>query len=156
VSDAAPGFVPDAVMVAVGRGIELRVQGERDQARRLFLDLWNKIGGDGGDAFHRCAIAHSMADACDDVAQELAWDVRALAAAESLTDSSVAARGGSTVAAFYPSLHLNLADCYYRLGDMPAAREHVGRGRTALNALPDDGYSQMIRDGFDRLDQALT
>ncbi len=75
----------------------------------MFAELWQEIGGENGDAFHRCAIAHSMVDARDDVEEELAWDLRALEAAESLTDPRVGEGGVSaSVAAFYPSLHLNL------------------------------------------------
>jgi hypothetical protein len=49
---------------------------EREAARRLFADLWEEIGA-GGDALHRCALAHSMADVQDDVREELVWDLRA-------------------------------------------------------------------------------
>jgi tetratricopeptide (TPR) repeat protein len=154
---AEQGFEPDAVMLRVGEGIGLRERGEREAARRLFAELWQEIGGEDGDAFHRCAIAHSMADARDEVEEELAWDLRALEAAESLTDARVAESGVSApVAAFYPSLHLNLGDCYRKLGDVNRARDHLQRGQASLGALPDDGYSAMIRDGFDRLARALT
>ncbi len=97
----------------MGDGIGLRERGEREAARRLFAELWDEIGGDAGDTFHRCAIAHFMADVQDKVEDELAWDLRALAAAEALSDDRVAQCGLSTpVAAFYPSLHLNLGECY--------------------------------------------
>jgi len=52
----------DAVMVRIGEGIALREQGERVAARELFAEVWGEIGGDNGDLFHRCALAHSMAD----------------------------------------------------------------------------------------------
>ena len=156
VTGAQQGFEPDTVMLRVGEGIGLRERGERDRARGLFAELWQEIGAENGDAFHRCAIAHSMADARDDVTEELAWDLRALEAADSLTDARVAEGGVSApVAAFYPSLHLNLGDCYRRLGDLDQAREHVQRGRASLGALPDDGYLAMVRDGLDRLARAL-
>lgn len=150
------GFEPDSVMVRVGEGIGLRECGEREAARVLFAELWEEIGGDTGDAFHRCAIAHSMADARDDPSEELAWDLAALEAANSLTDERLADGGGTmTVAAFYPSLHLNLGECYRKLGDLDHSRDHLERGRASLGALADDGYSAMIRDGFDRLAQVL-
>lgn len=156
VTDAEPGFVPDGVMLRVGEGIGLRERGDREAARRRFADLWVEIGGEGGDAFHRCAIAHSMADVHDDVEDELAWDLRALEAADSLTDARVAEGGVSaTVAGFYPSLHLNLGECYRKLGDVDLARDHLHRGQASLGALSDDGYSAMIRNGLERLAQAL-
>jgi RimJ/RimL family protein N-acetyltransferase len=149
-------FEPDSVMVRVGEGIGLGEAGEREAARALFAELWEEIGGDAGDAFHRCAIAHSMADVRDDASEELAWDLAALDAADSLTDERLAEGGATvTVAAFYPSLHLNLGECYRKLGDLDHARDHLKRGRASLGALADDGYSAMIRDGFDRLAQAL-
>jgi len=100
---------PDAMIARIGEGIALRERGERVAARDLFAQVWSEIGGEDGDPFHRCALAHSMADVQDDVHEELAWDLRALAAADLLTDER-AARGGvaGPVAGFYPSLHLNL------------------------------------------------
>ena len=79
-----------------------------------------------------------MADVQDDVAEELRWDERALAAADGLTDERVAAGGvPAGVAGFYPSLHLNIAECHRRLGNPTQAREHLrasagrGSGRSA-------------------------
>lgn len=142
-------------MGRIGEGITLGQQGDRAGARRVLADTWAAIGDD-GDPLHRCALAHAMADVCDDVAEELRWDERALAAVGSLTDER-AARAGMTagVAAMYPSLHLNLADCHRRLGDLDAAREHLARGQAAAGALPDDGYGQMIRGGLEGLAERL-
>ncbi|SOD72895.1 hypothetical protein SAMN05892883_2210 [Jatrophihabitans sp. GAS493] len=154
--DQESGVEPDAVMVRVGEGIGLRQQGERGAAREVFAELWDAIGGEDGDAFHRCAIAHSMADVRDDVNDELHWDLLALDAADSLTDGR-AAEGGVAVpvAAFYPSLHLNLGECYRELGDADRARDHLRRGLDSMTALPEGGYSTMIRDGLDRLARLL-
>ncbi len=147
---------PDAVMVRIGEGISLREQGERAAASDLFAQVWTEIGGEDDDPFHVCALAHSMADVQDDVHEELLWDLRALAAADLLTDER-AARGGVTgsVASFYPSLHLNLGECYCRLGDLDTAREHLDRGRASVDALGNDGYSEMIKGGLDRLADRL-
>jgi hypothetical protein len=145
----------DPVMARIGEGMALGQRGERAAARELFGRLWGEIGED-GDAFHRCALAHSMADVQDDVGEELLWDQRALAAADSLTDERVA-EGGVTagVAAFYPSLHLNIAECHRKLGDLAQARRHLEQGRAAVGALPDDGYGRMIRGGLQRLAEQL-
>jgi len=146
---------PDAVIVRIGEGIALREQGERIAARDLFAQVWTEIGGADGDPFHVCALAHSMADAQDDVHEELLWDLRALAAANLLTDER-AARGGvaGPVAGFYPSLHLNLAECYRKLGELDRARDHLDRGRASVDVL-NDGYGQMIKAGLDRLADRL-
>jgi len=94
---------PDAVMVRIGEGVSLRERGKPVAARELFAQVWSEIGGESGDPFLRCALAHSMADVQDDVHAELLWDLRALAAADLLTDER-AARGGvaGPVAGFYP------------------------------------------------------
>jgi hypothetical protein len=141
-------------MMRIGKAIELS---QRGLARELFAAVWHEIGGLGGDPLHRCALAHSMADVQDDVNEELVWDLRAVAAADLLTDER-AAQGGVTcsVAAFYPSLHLNLAECYRKLGDLDEAREHIRRGKLVVATLPDDGYGQMIRAALDRLADRLT
>jgi len=147
---------PDAVMARIGEGIALRERGERGAARDLFAQVWSEIGGENGDPFHRCALAHSMADVQDDVHEELAWDLRALAAADLLTNER-AARGGvaGSVAGFYPSLHLNLGECYRKLGEVDRAREHLDRGRASVDALGNDGYGQMIKGGLDQLADRL-
>jgi len=147
---------PDAIMARIGEGIALRERGERGAARDLFAQVWSEIGGDNGDPLHRCALAHSMADVQHDMHEELAWDLRALAAAHLLTDER-AARGGVavSVAGFYPSLHLNLGECYRELGELDRANEHLDRGRAAVVALGNDGYGRMIKGGLDRLADRL-
>src|SRR5690349_12798297 len=88
-------------MGRIGEAMALGQRGERAPARALFAEVWAAIGED-GDPFHRCALAHAMADVQDDVADELLWDERALAAADELTDERVAAGGVPTgVAGFY-------------------------------------------------------
>lgn len=85
---------PDSTMIRIGEGIELNHRGERAAARELFTQVWHEIGED-GDQLHQCALAHSMADVQEDVREELLWDLRALAAADGLTDER-AARAGVT------------------------------------------------------------
>jgi hypothetical protein len=98
-----------------------------------------------------------MADVQDDPREELAWDLRALAAADSVTDERAAAAGAKgPVAAFYPSLHLNLGEDHRKLGDAAAARHHLELGRAAASALRDDGYGAMVRSGLDGLAQRLS
>lgn len=148
---------PEAVMVEIGRGIDLNQRGEREAARELFAEIWHRIGEEDGDPFQVCALAHSMADVQDDVRDELLWDQRALAAADQVTDER-AARAGVTspVAGFYPSLHLNLGECYRKLGDLPQAREHLQQGQAAVAVLPDDGYGQGIMRGLAGLAERLS
>ncbi|WP_326696378.1 hypothetical protein OG909_02960 [Streptomyces sp. NBC_01754] len=76
----------DAVMTRIGQAVMLLHGGDREEARDRFGILWAEIG-EAGDALHRCTLAHYMADAQDDPEDELAWDLRALAAAEGLTEA---------------------------------------------------------------------
>ena len=148
--------VPDQTMTRIGDGIGLSQRGERGAARRLFAQLWTDIGGDDGDPLYRCAIAHSTADVQEDVAEELRWDLLALAAADLITDQRVVDAGiDGGAAGFYPSLHLNLGECYRKLGRFDEAAEHLRRGLAALPSLPDAGYAGMIRSGLDRLADRL-
>lgn len=146
---------PDAMMTRIGQAVMLHHAGDREEARGRFLDLWGEIG-DGGDALHRCTLAHYMADTQDDPADELAWDLRALSAAEELTDGRLAAPHQSlAVRAFYPSLHLNLAADYAKLGRAEAARTHLRRARGAAGALADDRYGDGVRAAIGRLELRL-
>ncbi|MFG2759411.1 hypothetical protein [Streptomyces wuyuanensis] len=146
----------DAVTTRIGQAIMLLHGGDREEARNRFSALWAQLGQD-GDPLHRCTLAHYLADTQDDPGDELAWDLRALAAAEALTDgrperheAAVAARG------LYPSLHLNLAADYMKLHRPEAARVHLDRARAASAALGDDGYGNGVRAAIDRLDRRLS
>ncbi|HUS61677.1 MAG TPA: hypothetical protein VMY34_05735, partial [Acidimicrobiales bacterium] len=67
-----------------------------------------------------------MADLQGDEALELAWDLRALDAANEVADERLTSAGMiGTIAGMLPSLHLNLADVYARLGELDRAREHL-------------------------------
>ncbi len=146
---------PDAVMGRIGQVVMLHHGGDREEARDRFLRLWAEIGED-GDPLHRCTLAHYMADTQDDPADELAWDLRALSAAEELTDERVAQHDGAlAVRAFYPSLHLSLAADYVKLGRCEAARVHLHRARGAAGALGDGDYGDGIRAAIGRLERHL-
>src|SRR4051794_37394160 len=100
--------IPDPTMARLGEAIALSQTGDRAGARLLFAQVWEDVGPD-GDPLHQLTLAHHMEDVQDDPADELLWDLRALAAADGVTDEQAAAAGSaSPVAAFYPSLHLNL------------------------------------------------
>ncbi|MER6104124.1 hypothetical protein ABT115_17795 [Streptomyces sp. NPDC001832] len=149
----------DAVMTRIGQAIMLLHGGDREEARNRFGELWSEIGED-GDALHRCTLAHYMADTQDDPGDELAWDLRALTAAGSLTDERAAQDSDAlAVRAFYPSLHLNLAADYVKLQRPEAARIHLERARAASGALADDGaddgYGGGVRAAIARLEQRL-
>jgi hypothetical protein len=136
---------PDLTMAAIHEGLQLHIGGDRAGARARFAQLWNEIGDD-GDPLHRCALAHHMADVHDDPAEELEWDLRALCAADSLSDERVQEHHSSlAVQGFYPSLHLNLGEDYRKLGELARAREHLELAREKLDALGGGDYAEGIR-----------
>ncbi|MFF7976432.1 hypothetical protein [Streptomyces sp. NPDC007905] len=144
---------PDAVLTRIGQVVMLHHGGDREEARRRFLQLWAEIG-EHGAPLHRCTLAHYLADTQDDPSDELAWDLRALSAAEELADG----RGAGdplSVRAFFPSLHLNLAADYVKLGRAEAARSHLRRARRAAGSLSDDGYGDGVRAAISRLELRL-
>ncbi|ORT60948.1 hypothetical protein BKD26_07075 [Streptomyces sp. CB03238] len=138
----------DAVLTRIGQTMMLLHGGDREEARNRFGELWEQLGAD-GDPLHRCTLAHCMADAQDDPYDELAWDLRALTAAEGVDGRHLALR------ALYPSLHINLAADYVKLRRPDAARIHLARARAASDALTDDGYGNGVRAAIARLAERL-
>ncbi|MCZ4078949.1 hypothetical protein O1W68_13425 [Rhodococcus sp. H36-A4] len=146
------GTGPDETMAAIA--VAKQTAGVAEWRERL-LALWERVGA-GGDPLHRCTIGHYLADVCDDAAEALTWDIRALDAADTLTDDRVKAHHASlNVAGFYPSLHLNLADNYRRLSSFAAATRHLDEAKRRLGVLSDDGYGRIVRDGIDHVTVAL-
>ncbi|MBT2404805.1 MULTISPECIES: hypothetical protein [unclassified Streptomyces] len=145
----------DAVMTRIGQAVILLHAGDREEARNRLAGIWSEIGED-GDCLHRCTLAHYMADAQDDPADELAWDLRALTAADGLAEGlPVRPQPHQAVRVFYPSLHLNLAADYVKLRRPEAARVHLARARAATGALADDGYGNGVRAAIARLERRL-
>ncbi|WP_431994279.1 hypothetical protein [Streptomyces griseoflavus] len=146
---------PDAVLTRIGQAVMLHHAGDREEARRRFLGLWAEIG-EHGAPLHRCTLAHYLADTQDDPGDELAWDLRALTAAEETADDRPGAHEASpAVRALYPSLHLGLASDYARLGRPDAARTHLRRARETARALADDRYGEGVRAAIRRLESRL-
>ncbi|GLI40998.1 hypothetical protein [Glycomyces algeriensis] len=146
---------PDPVMEAIGRAVMEGQNGDLAAARARLAELWARIGVS-GDPLHRCTLAHSMADLYDDPAQALAWDVRALDAADAATDERVQAHhAGLELAGFYPSLHLNLADDYRRLASFEAAQAHIDAAEKAVPALPEGPYGDLIRGAVKEVAAAI-
>ncbi|GAA1929166.1 hypothetical protein GCM10009716_41090 [Streptomyces sodiiphilus] len=140
-----------AVPTRLGQAVLLHRAGDREEARNRLLALWEEAGR-AGDAFHRSAIAHYLADTQDDPAVALVWDLRALAAAD-----GAAARDGDQgpAAALYPALYTRLAADHARLGDGRAARRALQRARGAAAGLADGPYAGEIRAAIERLSRRL-
>ncbi|MFF5487563.1 hypothetical protein ACFY7Y_33820 [Streptomyces virginiae] len=161
----------DAVMTRIGQAVILLHAGDREEARNRLGEIWSEIG-EQGDSLHRCTLAHYMADAQDDPADELAWDLRALTVAATADGPGDEPDDGPgtgppqdgrpvreephpAMRVFYPSLHLSLAADYVKLQRPEAARIHLARARAATGALSDDGYGNGVRAAIARLERRL-
>ncbi|NGO72209.1 hypothetical protein [Streptomyces boncukensis] len=154
----APRGALDATLVRLGQAIMLHRGGDREEARNRLAALWQEAE-ESGHLFHRCTIAHHMADTQDDPADELRWDLCALAAADALTGRREArdrwAEHVRAVRSLYPALYLNLASDHAKLGDGPSARRELTRARGVLGELADDTYGAGIRAAVARLETRL-
>lgn len=146
---------PDPTMEAIGRAVTEGRAGDIARARQKLLGLWSAIGVT-GDPLHRCSLAHYLADLYEDPAQALAWDVRALDAADAVTEQRVQEHhAGLHIAGFYPSLHLNLADDYRRLGSFDAAGAHIEAAEEHTAVLPQDAYGDLLRGAIHEVAEAI-
>ncbi|MEU6136424.1 hypothetical protein [Nocardioides sp. NPDC047086] len=146
----------DPTMDAITTAATLGRQGDLARARGELLAIWDGIGVL-GDPLHRCVLAHHLADLYTDPAVALIWDVRALDAAEALSDRRAQEHDASLqVAGFYPSLHVNIADNLRRLGAFTAAAEHIGKAEERATALPGGPYGDMIHTAIQGVGEAIT
>jgi hypothetical protein len=145
----------DPIMVEIMAAIARLQGGDRAGGRSALEAIWARIADDPAP-FHACVLSHYLADAQDDLGDELAWDLRALEAALRCDEAAAQTHGlPLSIAAFMPSLQLNLADDYFQLGDLSRSREHLVAAREVIGALGDDGYGDLIRGGLARLERKL-
>ena len=130
-------------------GVTVALGGDRVRGRVRLEEAWD--GTDESHRAQRCVLAHYLADVQDDLADEVAWDERALAAFAGVADADLAPVGIERAAAMAPSLHLNLGDGYLRQGRLVDATEQVRAGLASVDVLADDGYGRMVREGLARL-----
>ncbi|EOM77208.1 hypothetical protein DW322_19575 [Rhodococcus rhodnii] len=146
------GQTRDPVVAAIVEAVTAGRDGAAGPARESLLDLWATIG----PPLHRCTLAHYLADLYPDPAQALVWDIRALDAADTITDERVRQHDAYLhVAGFLPSLHLDVADGYRRLGSFDAAREHLENARRHGPVLADDAYGDLVRTGIEDVGAAI-
>ena len=142
------------VDLRVMEAVQMSLGAERDAARERLAEIWPSL--DSSDAFHRCIVAHYMADLQTDASAELEWDRLALEAA--LSGSHDAFNGripGVEYAAFLPSLHLNLAASHERVGDLGAAKRQAAVALHAIGVLGSTPLDELTRAAVQRLCERL-
>jgi hypothetical protein len=148
--------VEDDVMARVIAAVQRGQGGERRRARQELEAMWVEVERGGGDDFHRCVIAHFVADLQEDDRAELMWDERALAAVDGVSDERAREFHESLqVRGFMPSLYLSVADDHRRLGDASRAQEFIVKARATSDALGDDAYGELVRGALDKVSRAL-
>lgn len=167
-----------AVRTRIGQAVILHRGGDREEARKRLGELWAELD-EGGSPLHRTTVAHYLAQTQDEPDVGLAWDLRALAEADTLTRGRTESDSGDVlerrpaghvsedagralvdaellaVRSFYPRLHLSLAGAYARLGEVAAARCELVRTRSALDALGMDQHGADLFAAADRLERRL-
>ena len=131
----------DPVLADIAQAQQLALRGDREEARLAFDRLWEQLGTD-ANPLHRVTLAHYMADVQDATEDELEWDLRALAAADTVSrdhPASAAIRG------LYASLHLNVASCLDKLGRHDESRHHLAEAQQAESDLSPEGYGELVR-----------
>jgi hypothetical protein len=83
-----------------------------DDARELYLQAWTAASND----YEACIAAHYVARFQDSPQNTLAWNEEALNRANAVADEQVAA--------FYPSLYVNMGHSYEMLGRLADAQRY--------------------------------
>ena len=122
-------------------------------------ELWDSLTE--SDYAQRLIVAHYLADVQQDLADEVRWDETALSQADWVLDSDLQALHPSlTIQGFVPSLQLNLADGYRRLGRFDdaarALRRSVAYNEQLPGALPEQReYRQVILQAQQRISELI-
>jgi hypothetical protein len=125
-------FDPDNPIAQLcARGMELGGH----EGGALFQQAWETAETD----LEKCIAAHYVARNQDSVSEKLEWDETAL---------FHGLKAGERIAGFYPSLYLNIAKCHEDLGAHEPALAHYLLAQKYAESLPDDGYSNLIRNGI--------
>ncbi len=131
-------------VAACAAGIAAEMAGRPDEARAAYAAAWERAG----DAYGRAIAAHYVARLVPTPEERHAWNATALREADSVVDRAL-------VAAFLPSLHLNLGHSCEEVSRPDEARGHYRTARERLDALPDGPYAAVVRGGLDAADARL-
>jgi ClpX C4-type zinc finger len=141
---------PDPVMAEIARAQQVALRGDRETAAAAFTRIWDRLGPD-SDPLHRVTLAHYLADVQTSADDALDWDLRALAAADSVSGEAPAA----AIPGLYASLQVNVAAGLLDVGRREEARHHLAQARAAEGDLPPDGYGRLVRAEIERVRERL-
>jgi tetratricopeptide (TPR) repeat protein len=116
-------------------GMQAEGRGDFELAHALFAEAWEKAR----DNYERCIAAHYLARHQVTPQNTLQWNEASLQFAEAV--------GDARVAAFYPSLLLNLGQAHEQLGNSAQAKRYYDLAAAQAERLPEDRYGRIVRDG---------
>ena len=125
-------------------GIAAEMAGHADEARAAYHAGWETAS----DAYERAIAAHYVARLVETEDERRRWNATAL-------DEALRVPDPRRIAAFLPSLYLNLGHSNESLGDLDAAREQYRLGRESVVALGADPYAAVVRGGLDAAEQRI-
>jgi hypothetical protein len=140
----------DPIVTEMMAAVAMAQGGDRAGGRSRLEALLARFEDD-PDSFYECVLSHHLADVQDDLADELAWDLRALDSALSCTE----ARHQASIAGSMASLHASLGYDFLKLRDVARSREHLAEARGFTSHLADDAYGRMVLGGIERLARHL-
>jgi tetratricopeptide (TPR) repeat protein len=125
------------VVLLCVEGMRLEGEGRYAEARARFARAWEVSTDD----FEACMAAHYVARHQTSMEGKLSWNREALARAEAV--------GDERVQGFFPSLYLNLAHCYEKLGEVFEAAYWYRLAKKSAATLPEDHYGAIVRGGIE-------
>ena len=124
------------VIKLCSEGMEMEGKAKPEEAKRLFELAWSKSKTD----FDKFTSAHYVARQQKTIEDKLKWDEIALEHALKLNDENIK---GSL-----PSLYLNIGKGYEDLKKKGKAIENYNLALKYSDALPNNDYGDMIRNGI--------
>ena len=124
------------VVKLCAKGMEFEGQGLKKDALQFFQQAWNEATND----FEKFISAHYVARHQETIEEKLNWDETALHLALKTDDDNVKAA--------FPSLYLNIGECFEDLNDFTSARKNYELALSHVDRLPDNGYGNLIKAGI--------
>jgi rifampin ADP-ribosylating transferase len=109
------------------QGMDREGEGKAEKAGRLFLQAWNEAGND----FEKFIAAYYVARHQKNVSDKLKWLETALQFALKINND--------TVKSAFPSLYLNIAECYEDLNDSGNAKKNYELAASFKDKPSDNG-----------------
>ena len=126
------------------RGVEAETAGRLDDARAAYDEAWEAAT----DAYESCIAAHYVARLQADPGARIAWNRRALDAADAVADGRAAGFGAS--------LALNLGSAHEDAGDPASARAWYARARERLVDVPEGAYRESVERGVGNAERRVS